>query len=386
MDLTLDARQSETQRVAADAARTLVAPAAAALDRDKRFPADTLRALGARGLLGITIDPAYGGRGAGAVAYALAVRELAAACAATTVGLMVTNMVAEVIQTFGDDTQRKRYLPPITSGTWPAAGFSLSEPDSGSDAASLRTTATRDGDHYVINGTKSWVTSGGHAGLYLVMARTGPDERARGISAFLIEPGTPGFEATHPEAKLGQRASPTTQLLFDHCRIPLTQRLGPEGIGFHIAMTALDGGRIGVSAQSVGIASAAAAAATRHVAHLIADMPPDHADLQRQIAECAIELDAGWLLCLRAAALKDQRRPMTREAAMAKLYCSEMANRVCRRALEVFGADGITRSNPVERYLRDVRVTRIYEGTSEVQRIVIARETLRLMASGRSSV
>lgn len=383
MDFKLDARQSDTQRVAAEAARDLVAPAAAALDRDKRFPAETLRALGARGLLGINVDPAHGGRGAGAVAYVLAVRELAAACAATTVGLMVTNMVAEAIQGFGDDDQKKRYLPRITGGEWPAAGFSLSEPDSGSDAASLRTTAVRDGDHYVIDGTKSWVTSGGHAGLYLVMARTDPDARSRGISAFLVEPGTPGFEATHPEDKLGQRASATTQLVFDGCRVPAANRLGPEGIGFRIAMSALDGGRIGVSAQAVGIATAAAAAATRHAADLMDDMPPEHADIQRRIADCAMELDAGWLLCLRAAALKDQDRPMTREAAMAKLYCTEMANRVCRAAVEVFGPDGVTRAHAVERYLRDVRVTRIYEGTSEVQRIVIARETLRLASAGR---
>lgn len=380
MNFELDDRQSETQRIAAEAARDLVAPGAAARDRHHTFPADTLRALGRQGLLAINIDPAHGGRGAGVVAYVLAVRELAGACAATTVGLMVTNMVAEAIQRFGDADQHTRFLPPIARGEWAAAGFSLSEPDSGSDAASLRTTAVRDGDHYVLDGTKSWVTSGGEAGVYLVMARTDPEQRSRGISAFLVDADTPGLTAAKPEDKLGQRGSPTTQLILDGCRVPAAHRLGPEGIGFKIAMASLDGGRVGVSAQAVGVATAAAAAATRYVAERFDDMPPEMADMQRQIADCATEIDAGWLLCLRAAALKDQGRPMTREAAMSKLYCTEMANRVCRRALEVLGADGITRATPVERYLRDARVTRIYEGTSEVQRIVIARETLRLFA------
>lgn len=380
MDLGLDPRQEDARRTAATLGRRLLAPDAARYDREGGYPIETLRALGRERLLGINIDPQWGGRGAGVVAYVAAVRELAAHCAATTVGMMVTNMVAEAIQRFGDDRQREAFLRPITAGDWPAAGFSLSEPGSGSDAASLRTTAVRDGDHYVLDGTKAWVTSGGYAGVYLVMARTDPEQRSRGISAFLVEPGTPGFEVARAEEKLGQHASATTQLVFDGCRIPVENRLGPEGIGFKIAMGSLDGGRVGVSAQAIGVASAAAAAATRHLAAQMDDLGADHADKQRELADCATEIDAGWLLCLRAAALKDAGKPLTREAAMSKLFCTEMAHRVCERALRIFGADGISGAHPVERYLRDVRVTRIYEGTSEVQRIVIARETLRLMA------
>lgn len=380
MDLDLDPRQEDARQAAAEVAAEIAGPAARRLDREHAFPSEAAAAIGARGLHGINIDPRWGGRGAGVVGYVAAVRELAAACAATAVGMMVTNMVAEAIQRFGDDAQRERYLRAITGGEFAAAGFSLSEPGSGSDAASLRTTAVRDGDDYVIDGTKAWVTSGGRAGVYLVMARTDPEQRARGISAFLVEPGMPGFEVAKAEDKLGQRASPTTQLVFDGCRVPAANRVGPEGIGFKIAMSSLDGGRVGVSAQAVGIASAAASAAARHLAGLMDDLPPDHADLQRALADCAIDIDAGWLLCLRAAALKDAGKPLTREAAMSKLFCTEMAHRVCERALRIHGADGITRAHDVERYLRDVRVTRIYEGTSEVQRIVIARETLRAMA------
>lgn len=380
MDLGLNPLQEETRAIAAELAADLLAPAAARFDRDGGEPTDHLKALGARGLLGINIDPRWGGRGAGVVAYVAAVRELAAACAGTTVGMMVTNMVAEAIQRFGDDAQRDRYLRPITAGEWPAAAFSLSEPGSGSDAASLRTTATRDGDHYVLDGTKAWVTSGGFAGVYLVTARTDPEQRSRGISAFLVEPGTPGFEVARPEEKLGQHASPTCQLVFDGCRVPAASRLGPEGVGFKIAMSSLDGGRVGVSAQAIGVATAAAACAARHLADQMQHIEADNADRQRELADCAIEIDAGWLLCLRAAALKDAGKPLIREAAMSKLFCTDMAHRVCERALRILGPDGISGAHPVERYLRDVRVTRIYEGTNEVQRIVIAREVLRAMA------
>lgn len=380
MQLGLDPRQEDTRRIAAEMARTRLAPDAAGYDRDGGYPTETLKALGRQGLLGVNIAPEWGGRGAGVVGYVSAVRELATACAATTVGMMVTNMVAEAIQRYGDDRQREAYLRPITAGRWPAAGFSLSEPGSGSDAASLRTTAVRDGDHYVLDGTKAWVTSGGYAGVYLVMARTDPEHRSRGISAFLVEPGTPGFEVARAEEKLGQHASATTQLVFDGCRIPVESRLGPEGIGFKVAMNSLDGGRLGVSAQAIGIATAAAAAAARHLAAGMDDMTADTADMQRELADCATDIDAGWLLCLRGAALKDAGKPLTREAAMSKLFCTDAAQRVCERALRIFGADGISARHPIERYLRDVRVTRIYEGTNEVQRIVIARETLRLMA------
>jgi len=363
--------QATAHRLAAE----LLAPAASGLDAQEVFPTENLQALARAGLFGINLDPAVGGLGAGAVGYALAVRELAAGCAATTVAMMVSSMVGEAIQTWGDADQRARFLPPLTQGAWPAAAFSLSEPGAGSDAASLTTRAVRDGDDYVLDGTKAWVTSGGHAGLYLVMARTDPNEKSKGISAFVVEAGTPGLTAARPEEKLGLRGSATTQLILEGCRVPAANRLGPEGIGFRIAMTALDGGRIGVSAQACGIATAAQAIAVRH-----ARSHPGSDGAQR-VAESEAELRAGVGLCLQAAALKDARRPFTRQAAMAKLYCTEMAGRVCQRTLRLLDLAGQERTHRAERLARDARVTRIYEGTSEVQRIVIAREVLAAAAS-----
>ena len=330
MNLEPNALQSELRDAARQSAREWLDPDAARNDREERFPDENLRRLARLGLFGINVPTTYGGREAGVVAYALAVRELAAGCAGTTVALMVTNMVAEAIVKFGDEQQRSRFLPPLLRGEHAAASFCLSEPGSGSDAASLRATAHRDGDHYVLDGTKAWITSGGHAGLYLVMARTSPDGGSRGISAFVIEAGTPGLLPGRPEDKLGLRGSVTTQLVLEGCRVPAENRLGAEGDGFKVAMGSLDGGRIGVAAQ--------------------------------------------------AASLKDRGLAHSREAAMAKVFCTEMANEVCHRALQVHGPEGYTAEHPVERHLRDARVTRIYEGTSEVQRIVIARESLKALA------
>ena len=376
MDLSLNEAQTEARDAARAAAEQLRADAAEN-DRLERFPTENLQALGRAGLMGINIDPAYGGRGAGVVAYCAAVRELAGACAGTAVAMMVTNMVAEAVQLWGSDDLKRRYLPRITAGEWPAAGFSLSEPGSGSDAASLRTTARLDGDHYVLDGTKSWVTSGGHAGVYLVMAKTDVSARSRGISAFLVDGDAPGLSATKPEDKAGLRASATTQLVLDGCRVPVTNRVGDEGVGFKIAMTALDGGRVGVSAQACGIATAALSAAVRHAAaHDLRDQ-----GTQWRLADAATELEAAWLLCMRAASMKDQGARVTREAAMSKVFCTEASDRVCQRAIEVLGPAGFTAAHPVERYARDVRVTRIYEGTSEVQRIVVAREVLKALAA-----
>lgn len=374
MDLELNAAERSTFEAADEAAIELLAPDAAANDRDERFPTKNLIGLAARGLMGVNIDPVHGGRGAGVVAYAVAVRRLAAACPGTTVGMMVTNMVAEAIQTFGSDAQKAHYLPRICAGDWPTASFSLSEPGAGSDAASLRMTATLDGDHYVLDGTKSWVTSGGHSGVYLVMAKTDVGAGARGISAFLVDADTPGLKVPSPEDKMGMRASATTELVFDGCRVPVENRLGPEGIGFRIAMTSLDGGRIGVSAQACGIATAAL---TSLRAALAARDEPLGGEEIASLALCERELAAAWLLCLRAATLKGSGKAVTREAAMSKLMCTETASRICDRALALCGQSGYAGAMALERRARDARVTRIYEGTSEVQRIVIAREVLK---------
>ena len=384
MDLSPSEEQATIRDTARRAARELLAPHAARNDTEERFPGETLKQLGRLGLMGINVPAEYGGSEAGVVAYALAVRELAAGCAGTTVALMVTNMVAETIVRYGDEAQKKRFLPRICGGEWPAASFCLSEPGSGSDAASMTATAERDGEDYVLNGTKAWVTSGGHAGLYLVMARTAPASRqtggtSKGITTFLIEAGTPGLTASRPEDKLGLRASHTTQLVLEDCRVPVANRLGDEGIGFKVAMSALDGGRVGVSAQALGIATAALQAATRYATERKQFGAPiaQNQAIQWMIADSATELEAGWLMCLRAASLKEKGLPHRREAAMSKVFCTEVANEICHRAVQIHGGYGYTRDYPVERHLRDVRVTRIYEGTSEVQRIVIAREILK---------
>ncbi|MBI2895370.1 MAG: acyl-CoA dehydrogenase family protein [Deltaproteobacteria bacterium] len=377
MDLELD----ETQRLVRDAARKFaeerIAPVAAELDRESRFPRELLRELAELGLYGVNIPEELGGAGAGVVAYALAMMEIAQKCASTAVTMAVSNMVAEVITAFGTEAQKRRHVPRITSGEYAAAAFALSEPESGSDAGSLRTTARRHGDRWVLDGQKQWITSGAHAGVTVVWARTGGPGTA-GISAFLVEAGTPGLEVGRPEDKLGLCASNTVPLRFESCELPEDALLGEVGGGFSIAMMALDGGRIGISAQATGIGEAALAAATAYAGTRRQFGKPIGAfqAIQWMLADSRTELDAARLLCLRAATLKEAARPFSREASMAKLYASEAANRITARALQIHGGYGYVRDFPVERHLRDARVTTIYEGTSEVQRMVIARKVL----------
>lgn len=350
----------------------LLAPQAPQRDRDGSFPTDNLKALGRAGLLGVNVSSEYGGLGAGVVSYASAVRALAQGCAGTTVGMMVTNMVAEAIERFGTKEQRDRYLKPICSGVWPAAGFCLSEPESGSDAASMRSTAIRQGDQYCLNGVKAWITSGGEAGVYLVTAKTDPNAGARGVSAFLIPADTIGLSATPPEKKVGLKSSVTTQIVLEDCVIPASALLAEEGEGFKVMMSSLDGGRVGVSAQAIGVTDAALALMSEAY-----ERSPT-LELAELLATSQMERDAAWLLCLRAARLKDLGRPLTKQASMSKVYCTEVAGRVCQRAVRALGAVGHQGRGGAERLMRDARVMRIYEGTSEVQRLVIARETLKV--------
>jgi alkylation response protein AidB-like acyl-CoA dehydrogenase len=377
MDLALSTAQQAALDDARAVVREVVAPNAARNDAEARFPTENMQALAARGLLGVRIPEEFGGRGADKVAYAVVVREIASACAGTAVGAMVSNMVAEAVLNFGNTDQQQRFLPPLMRGEWPSGSFCLSEPGSGSDAASLTATARRDGDHYVLDGTKSWVTSGGHSGFYLVMARTDPGatSKSRGISAFVIPADAPGLTATKPEEKMGLRASKTTQIVLEGCRVPVENRLGEEGEGFKVAMGALDGGRIGVSAQALGVGFSALELAARAVA---ADPLAQRAQgATFPLADAATELEAGWLLCLRAASMKDRGQRVTREASMAKMFCTEAAWRACNTAVEVVGTAGLEPDMGIERRLRDVRVTRIYEGTNEVQRVVVSREVVR---------
>jgi alkylation response protein AidB-like acyl-CoA dehydrogenase len=312
------------------------------------------------------------------VAYAAAVAEVAEACASTSVAMAVTNMVAEQIVTFGDESQRKRFVPSLTSGEATCGAFALSEVHCGSDAAALKTRATRDGNHYVLEGSKQWITSGDRAGVVLLWARTG-GPGSKGISAFLVPGGTPGMTAGPPEHKMGLRGSSTVPLILENCRVPAENLLGGENLGFRIAMAALDGGRIGIGAQAVGVLRACLKASTRYAKDRVSFGKPisEYQAIRFKLADMATDLAAAELLTFRAAHLKERRQPFTREASMAKLFGSEAANRAASQAVQIHGGYGYIDEFPVERYFRDARVQTLYEGTSEIQRKVIAREILK---------
>ncbi len=365
------------QQAARDYAVRRVGPQAAELDRDARFPVELVRGLAELGLLGVNIEEKWGGADAGVVAYALAMMEISRACASTAVSMAVTNMVAEVIQEFGSEAQRRGHIPKITSGEHITGSFALSEPGAGSDAAQMRTTAKRAAGGWVIDGQKAWITSGTHSGVFVVWARTG-GPGAKGISCFLVDKGADGMSIGKPESKHGLRASTTVPLGFDECFVPDDALLGDEGGGFKIAMMALDGGRVGIGSQAVGIASAALDEAVAYSKEREAFGNPiaQHQAIQWMIADSGVELAAARSLVLRAAWLKEQKHLFSQEASMAKLFASEAANRICNRAVQIHGGYGYIREFAAERHLRDVRVTTIYEGTSEVQRIVIARNLL----------
>jgi alkylation response protein AidB-like acyl-CoA dehydrogenase len=329
----------------------------------------------------VNVPEDVGGSAAGVVSYALAMQEVARACASTAVTMAVTNRVGEVISHFGTPEQRAQHCPKLASGEYAAGAFALSEPEAGSDPGGMRTTARKDGSEWVIDGAKQWITSGAHAGVFVVWARTGDAKElpgTRGVSCFLVEAGARGLKIGRAEDKMGLRGSNTVPLEFDGLRVPESALLGQLHGGFKIAMMALDGGRIGISSQAIGIARAALEESVQYARDRKAFGKPigDFQAMQWKLADMKTEIDAANLLSLRAAWLKDNGRPFSREASMAKLYASEMGVRVCNEAVQIHGGYGYTREFPAERHLRDVRVTTIYEGTSEVQRIVIARSTL----------
>ncbi|MCA1828621.1 MAG: acyl-CoA dehydrogenase family protein [Myxococcales bacterium] len=373
---------NETQRLVQQAARSYaqktLAPIAAGIDREGRFPREQLLELAELGLMGVNVPEEYGGAAAGAVAYSLAMMEIAQGCASTSVAMAVNNMVAETIVRFGTEAQKRKYVPEITSGRFEAASYGLSEPQGGSDAAALRTTARKDGSGWVLNGSKQWITSGDRAGVIVVWARSG-DAGSKGISCFLVEPGLPGLHVGKHEDKMGLRGSTTVSLAFDDVHLKGSALMGAPGEGFVIAMTALDGGRIGIASQAVGIGTAALDAAVRYARERQAFGQPiaNYQAIRFMLADVATELDAARLLALRAAALKEAGHRFTREASMAKLFASEKANRASDIAVQVHGGYGYIDEFPAERHYRDARVTTIYEGTSEVQRLVIAREILK---------
>lgn len=376
MDLELTGVQESIREKAAEFVRNELAPIAAELDETKNRQKlkEMLKKLAGLGLMGIAVDPKYGGTGADSVAFSLAMTEIGRGCASTAVTTSVTNMVAEVIQGVGSEEQKAKYIPPLCSGEYAAGGFALTEAIAGSDPASMRMSAVDDGDAWVLNGNKIFISSAEFAGVYVVWAVTDKDARkGKGISAFLVEPSFPGFRVGKEEKKLGQLASPTNEVVFDNCRIPKENLLGVQNDGFRIAASELAGGRIGIGSLALGIGLAALDCATNYVKET-----GRTDELTRSvIADNFIRLEGARLLLLQAASLKDMKKYYAKEASMAKVYATEAADRACRDAMQIMGDAGCEHGCPIERHYRDVRVTRIYEGTSEIQRLIIAREILR---------
>lgn len=370
---------TETQVAIRDAVRAFasarLAPGAAARDREHRFPGDELKELGALGFLGMLVPEELGGSATDLVSYALALEEIAAADGACSTIVSVHSSVGCMpIVKFGTDAQKERFLPKLASGEW-IGGFALTEPQAGSDAAALRTRARRDSDHYILSGAKQFITSGKNGNLIIVFAVTDPDAGKKGISAFIVPTDTPGYEVVRVEEKLGQHSSDTCQLAFNDMRIPAELRLGAEGEGLKIALSNLEGGRIGIASQCVGMARAAFEAARAYAKERVTFGKPimEHQAVAFRLADMATRIEAARLMVLHAASLREAGLPCLAEASMAKLFASEMAEQVCSAAIQTFGGYGYLADFPVERIYRDVRVCQIYEGTSDVQRIVIAR-------------
>ncbi|MFG1313797.1 acyl-CoA dehydrogenase family protein [Xanthobacter autotrophicus] len=370
---------TETQTEIRDAVRSFaqerLAPGAAARDREHRFPRDELTEMGALGFLGMLVPEALGGVATDLISYALALEEIAAADGACSTIVAVHSSVGCMpIVKFGTEDQKQRFLPKLASGEW-IGGFALTEPQAGSDAANLKTRARRDGDHYILSGAKQFITSGKNGNLVIVFAVTDPDAGKKGISAFIVPTDTPGYEVVRVEEKLGQHSSDTCQLAFNDMRIPADLRLGAEGEGLRIALSNLEGGRIGIASQCVGMARAAFEAAKAYAGERITFGKPimEHQAVAFRLADMATRIAAARHMVLHAAALREAGQPCLTEASMAKLFASEMAEQVCSAAIQIHGGYGYLADFPVERIYRDVRVCQIYEGTSDVQRIVIAR-------------
>ncbi len=382
LDLTED--QKMIQDTARNFARSELEPVAAKLDQtgDRETYLRNLRKLAELGLMGINVRAEYGGSEAGVVAFSVAVTEIARACASTAVTLSVNNMVNEVIQAVGSEEQRKRYIPRICSGEYYAGGFALTETMAGSDPASLRTQAVLDGDSWVLNGAKIFISSAEYAGVFVVWAVTDKNvPKGKGISCFLVENGTQGLTVGRPEHKMGQHASATNELYFEDCRVPKDALMGKLNDGFRVAAGELAGGRIGVGSMGLGIGLAAIDYATAYAKERKQfDQPiTNFQAIQWMIAESYTELEAARLLLMNASFRKEQGKYFAREASMAKYYATEAAERACHRALQMLGGYGYTAEFPVERYARDVRITSIYEGTNQIQRLIIARDILSSM-------
>lgn len=372
MDLDLPPEHAAFRDSVRELAQAVALPLAAEVDRDHRFPEEAVSAAAEAGLLGVLIPREYGGAGLDALAFMLCIDELARACASTSVIVDVhTSVGSEPILLFGTAEQKQRWLPRLASGELLGA-FALTEPASGSDAASLKTSARRNGDDYVLNGTKVFITNIGRAGLYIVFARTGPGERAAGVSAFLVPADTPGVRVGQVFKKMGLNGSPTGELVLEDVVVPVANRLGAEGTGFSVAMRALDSGRIGISGQALGIAQAA----VDESAELLKGRAREQGD-DFTLADMATRLESARLLAYKAAWLCSLGRPFTRDASMAKLHCTDTAMQLALDALQLAGEEGVISGSPFERHVRDAKALQIYEGSNQVQRVVIAREVIQ---------
>ncbi len=350
-------------------------PNAAQWDKDHHFPKDAHRGLAELGAYGICVPEAYGGAGLDYLTLAVVLEEIAAGDGGVSTTISVTNCpVNAILMRYGNEAQKQRWLVPLAKGEL-LGGFCLTEPHVGSDASALRTTATQDGDHYVINGVKQFITSGQHGDVMIVIAVTDKAAGKKGISAFIVPTSTPGYVVARLEDKLGQHSSDTAQINFDNCRIPAENRIGEEGEGYKIALSALEGGRIGIAAQSVGMARSALEVAIDYAKQRESFGQPifNHQAVGFRLADCATQLEAARQLIWHAASLRDAGQPCLKEAAMAKLFASEVAEKVCSAAIQTLGGYGVVSDFPVERIYRDVRVCQIYEGTSDVQKILIQR-------------
>ncbi len=374
---------TETQLMIRDTARKFaeeeIAPSSVERDEKEEFPYEIVKKLGELGFMGMMVPEQYGGAGLDVVSYVLAMTEVSKVDASCGVIMSVNNsLVCQGISQWGTDDQKERFLKPLASGKKLGA-FALSEPEAGSDATNQRTTALRQGDYYILNGTKNWITNGANADIVIVIAATDKEKGSHGISALLVEKGTPGFTVAKKEKKLGIRSSDTVSLSFQDCKIPLANRIGEEGFGFKFAMKILDGGRIGIASQALGIAKASLDASIKYskerkaFGHPIADFQA----IQFKIADMATKVDAAEMLILKAASLKEAGKPYAQPAAMAKLFASKVAVDAALEAIQIHGGYGYVQEYLVERYLRDAKITEIYEGTSEIQRVVISRSLLK---------
>lgn len=380
LDFNLTPEQEMIRNMVKEFAEKELAPIADKIDKEEMYPAEAVKKMGQLNLLGMTVPPEYGGAGTDSVSYLLAVEEISKVSASVSVVMSVNNsLVCEPLSVFGTEEQKQKFLKPLAQGT-KLGVFALTEANAGSDPAAIQTKATLDGNEYLIAGNKLFVSQGSEADTAIVFARTSKEEkRHKGISAFIIEKGTPGFSVGSLEEKLGIRGSPTAELVFEECRVPKENLLGEEGEGFKLAMKSIDYVRMGVAAQAVGIAQAALDTTIEYAKQRVQFGKPiaNFQYIQFTLAELATEIEAARLLALRAAALKDQNKGFTKEVAMAKFFASEVAVQTARMAVQIHGGYGYTREFPVERFLRDSLITSIYGGTSEIQRLVIARRLLK---------